>query len=88
LGAYPNPCNPLAQVRFTVGPAAQVIHLAVYDPRGRLVRTLAAGSRAAGTHAAVFDGRDDAGRAVPSGVYFLCLQGPGISRTGKLVLVR
>jgi hypothetical protein len=56
----PNPFNPLTTIRFDL-PAAGPVRLAVYDLAGRLVRVLVEEARAAGSHEAVWDGRDAAG---------------------------
>ncbi|MCB1182549.1 hypothetical protein KDM41_03880 [bacterium] len=69
LAAGPNPFNPETTFRFDQR-AAGWTRLAVFDVRGRVVRTLADGNRAAGGHAIRWDGRDDHGRNLPSGVYF------------------
>lgn len=88
LGNHPNPFNPRTVVSFeirTAGPA----ELAVFDLRGRLVRTLAEGDLAAGRHEAVWDGTDQRGRALASGVYFARLRETGGAvATRKLMLVR
>jgi hypothetical protein len=69
----PNPFNPRTTIRFTL-PADGGARLAIYDLAGRLVRTLVAGSLAAGEHEAVWDGCDDAGRAQASGSYLARLE--------------
>ncbi len=66
----PNPFNPRTTLRFTL-PAAGRARLAVYSVAGQLVRVLADGPMDAGRHGLVWDGLDDAGRSVASGVY-LC----------------
>jgi hypothetical protein len=88
LQAAPNPFNPRTTIAFELPQALDWMELRVYDARGALVRTLAAGPRAAGHGAVEWDGRDGAGRAVPSGVYLAeVLAGP--QRLGtKLTLVR
>jgi flagellar hook assembly protein FlgD len=53
-----------------------------------LVRRLAAGPLAAGEHAVPWDGKDDAGRAAASGVYFVRLEGDGVRSTRKAILLR
>ncbi len=68
----PNPFNPRTTVWFDLD-AAGAATLAVYDLRGRLVRTLAAGPRQAGQHRADWDGRDERGNAAAAGVYLLRL---------------
>ena len=70
---YPNPFNPLTEIAFTVhraGPGS----LRVYDLKGNLVRTLLEGNQSVGRHVVAWDGRDDAGRVAPSGVYVYRLQ--------------
>ncbi|MEZ4387985.1 MAG: FlgD immunoglobulin-like domain containing protein [Candidatus Krumholzibacteriia bacterium] len=85
--ASPNPCNPQTAFRFTL-PAAAAVHLRVYDLAGRRVRTLAAGIPLdAGLHALAWDGRDDAGRIVPSGVYLGRLEAGGQRLTARVALV-
>ncbi|MCK5407640.1 MAG: T9SS type A sorting domain-containing protein, partial [Candidatus Krumholzibacteria bacterium] len=65
----PNPFNPHTKISFTIGDAASV-ELAVYDSRGRRVRILLEEQLLAeGPHRADWNGRDDAGRALPSGIY-------------------
>lgn len=69
LGApYPNPFNPSTTVSFDLAVAGRA-ELAIYALDGRRVATLATGELPAGRHAAVWDGRDDRGRAVASGSY-------------------
>ncbi len=62
--------------------------LSVYDVSGRRVRTLMEGSRGPGVHTVTWDGTDDMGRRVTSGVYFYRLEWNGQSRIGRTVLVR
>ncbi|MHB8080062.1 MAG: LVIVD repeat-containing protein [Candidatus Krumholzibacteriia bacterium] len=85
-GATPNPFNPRTTIRYDVPAAGGDVRLELYDARGRLVRTLVAGRQAAGRQATVWDGRDDAGRRVPSGVYFARLRATGCDAVVKLTL--
>jgi len=86
LRNYPNPFNPATRIQFTLDRDAQV-SLRVFDVQGRAVRTLLNSYLAAGNRVVSWDGRDDRGRALPSGTYFLRLQGGGsyLSRTVNLV---
>ncbi|MCB1183125.1 T9SS type A sorting domain-containing protein [bacterium] len=68
----PNPFNPATEIRFELG-RAQKVDVKIYDVTGRLVRTLVDESRAAGPHAEMWQGRDDAGRPVASGAYYVRL---------------
>jgi hypothetical protein len=69
-------------------PGDRHVALAVYDVSGRLVRRLVDGMRPAGEHAVGWDGLDDRGIAVASGVYYYRLSVDGASAAKKVVLVR
>jgi hypothetical protein len=83
----PNPFNPATAIRFTLA-SKETVTLAVYDLNGRLVRTLVSGSRELGTHSVTWDGRDNAGTSVASGVYFYRLDAGKFSDTRKMVLLK
>jgi hypothetical protein len=68
-GASPNPSNGTTALRFSL-PARANVRLNIYDARGRLVRRLSDETRGAGAHVIQWDGRDDRGRGVPTGIYF------------------
>jgi hypothetical protein len=85
---YPNPFNPTTTVDFTVKGKTRVT-LRVYNVRGQLVRTLVDDTRAPGiTHHAEWDGRNDAGQTVASGVYFYRLATKEFTQTRKMVLLK
>jgi hypothetical protein len=67
--SHPNPFRESTRIEFDLPVAAEAT-LAVYDVGGRVVRTLAAGAFAAGSHAFEWDGRDDHGNPPAAGVYF------------------
>jgi len=83
----PNPFNPVTSLRFSIPEACEVL-LAIYDVNGRLVRTLVDGNREAGMHEVAWDARDDAGRAVASGVYVYRLTAGADVAVRRMVLVR
>lgn len=64
------------------------VSLAIYDVRGRLVRTLVEGKLEAGRHSVVWDGKDTSGRAVASGIYFTTLQTNDAIYTRKMSVLR
>jgi hypothetical protein len=78
---YPNPFNPSTNIQFAV-PHQGNITLAVYNVLGQHVRTLAEGDYAPGQYTVTWDGKDESGRTVTSGMYFARLE------TGSIALVR
>ena len=91
---YPNPFsengvigNAATAIRFTL-PSAGKVSLAIYDVSGRLIDTLESGNRAAGEHLIRWDGRDNRGERVASGVYFYRLTAGDFVATRKLVLLK
>jgi hypothetical protein len=88
LRNYPNPFNSGTTVFFNLLTPSKV-DIEVYDLLGGKVRTLAAGQLyEAGRHSLVWDSRDNAGRAVASGIYFARLNASTRVLIGKMVLIR
>jgi len=83
----PNPFNPTTTIRFAIKDTGPV-NLAVYNSLGQKVRVLADGPRSAGLHAVMWDGRDEAGRSVSSGVYFCRMQAGKYQQTRKMLFAR
>jgi Zn-dependent metalloprotease len=83
----PNPFNPLTVIRYDL-PKASAVDLAVFNASGQRVRTLVAERVAAGSHATAWNGRNDRGDAVGSGVYFYRLTTPEHVETRKMMLVK
>jgi hypothetical protein len=84
---HPNPFNPTTTISYSVAEAGPV-SLDVYDAAGRLVRRLVDGVRAAGSHTATWDGRDDAEHLAGSGIYFYRLHAGKVTETRKMVLLK
>ncbi len=87
LKTFPNPFNPEATIRFELARDTQVT-LRAYDAQGRVVRTILSGYLAAGPRQVRWDGRDDSGRSLPSGTYFLRLQAGLDSRSSTVTLLK
>ncbi len=87
LVAYPNPGNPGTTLAFTLAKPGPVL-LSVHDARGRLLRLLVAGELDAGPQLFTWDGHDDAGRPLASGVYLARLSTHDETVARKLVLAR
>jgi hypothetical protein len=86
-GNYPNPFNPETTLSFSVKEAGAV-RIEIYNLKGQLVRTLVNQELATGNYSAVFDGRDNAGKPVSSGVYYYRMTAPGYTSTRKMVLAQ
>ena len=87
-GNAPNPFNPATVFTFALRDPAPV-RLTVVDPRGRVVRRLLEGEeRPAGPNEIRWDGRDDAGREVPSGSYLFVLEAVGMRYARPASLIR
>jgi hypothetical protein len=83
--SFPNPFSAHTAMFVDVAQQGRVA-LAVYDARGRLVRSLFDAALSAGTHWIAWDGRDDAGRGVSTGVYYI--RAAGEERAGVQRVVR
>ena len=83
----PNPVKTTGVIEYQL-PTSQHVSLKVYDVAGKLVRNLVDETAEAGTHQAVWDGRDERGNRVASGVYLYRLQGENERATKKLIFVR
>jgi hypothetical protein len=84
---FPNPFNPQTTIEYTVSERATV-SIDVFDASGRLVLRLEHGERGPGTYRTVWDGRDGAGNALASGVYFVRLTAGARTLTRKAVLMK
>jgi hypothetical protein len=87
LPAAPNPFSRTTLIHFELARPSQV-HLGVYDVGGRLVRTLAQGRYTEPLHTLTWDSRDESGREVASGVYFVRMAVGGKQETWPLVRIR
>jgi hypothetical protein len=84
---FPNPFNPSTTIEYAL-PARGRVRLRVYDARGTIVRTLVDGVENAGSRRATWDGRDESGAAVASGVYFCRIDAAGTSLSRKMTLLK
>ena len=84
---YPNPFNPSTQIRFTL-PRASKVRVRVFDATGREVATLLEGALTAGPHALLWNGQNENGEIVRSGVYFLRLEAGDEVAMCKMAVVR
>jgi len=84
---YPNPFNPSTAIRFALPEASEIV-VKIFNLTGGEVRTLARGQYQAGMHNVNWDGRDNNGRAVASGVYLYQVQAGSFKQMRKMSLLR
>ncbi len=84
---YPNPFNPSTKIEYTM-PRAGHVSIKIYNLKGELVRTLVDASQDAGRHTVVWDGTNDHGASVASGVYFYETRTAGKVAIQKMALVK
>ncbi len=84
---YPNPFNAGTVLSYSLE-APAVVELAVYDVSGRRVALIERSSRGPGEHGRVWDGRDEGGRRLASGVYFLRFRAGEAAAVRKIVILR
>jgi beta-lactamase superfamily II metal-dependent hydrolase len=87
LQNYPNPFNPVTRIEFSLDERARV-SLAIYEISGKLVRILVNETEPAGRHAAIWNGEDESGMHVASGVYVCRLEASGKTAMRKMVLLK
>jgi flagellar hook assembly protein FlgD len=84
---YPNPFNPSTTIKFAL-PEAGEVRLAIYNMSGQLVRTLYAGEMPAGRFEVEWNGTNESGERVASGVYVYVLKAGEFTAQRKLVLMK
>lgn len=86
----PNPFGGSTLIAYAIPGSAPStpVSLSIFDPAGRLVRTLVQGSKPAGEHIVTWDGRNEKDETVAAGVYLCCLRLAGKNLTRQIVIVR
>ena len=87
LSLGPNPLSASTTVRFSL-PAAERVALRLFSADGRLLRTLAAGEMAAGSHALAWDRTGADGLTLPAGVYYCRLEGERTRLSRPVIVIR
>ncbi|KPL05477.1 MAG: hypothetical protein AMJ73_00785 [candidate division Zixibacteria bacterium SM1_73] len=87
---YPNPFNPTTKIQYAVGSRQTPIHitLKIHNILGQEVRTLVDGPKTGGSHEVIWDGKDDRGREVASGIYLYQLKAGDLTETKKMLLLK
>lgn len=88
---YPNPFNPTTNIAYEL-PGPSKVHLAIYDAMGRRIRILIDEEQSPGYHSLLWNGTDDSGREVASGLYFYRISASGSGKvflsTQKMLLLK
>jgi flagellar hook assembly protein FlgD len=84
---YPNPFNPETTIKYSV-PRSGNVSLIIYDSLGKLVKLLVDESKTIGHYEVNWNGKNDLGINVSSGIYFCKMSSHGISKSIKMVLVK
>jgi len=84
---YPNPFNPTTNIRFQLSESERV-SIVIFNTSGQTIRVLADGSFSAGEHQLEWDGRDQFGHKVSSGVYFYQLKTDGFNKVLRMILTK
>jgi len=88
VGSFPNPSNPATSIVFSVADPGGRVSIRVFDLSGRMVRTLMNRPMAPGAYTLRWDGTNDQGAEVASGVYFCRMEAPGFTDERKLTLLK
>jgi hypothetical protein len=84
----PNPFNPTTMMRYDVPAPGGIVRIEIFDVSGRRVRTLLHAPQPPGTHVATWNGENERGEAVASGVYFVRMSAAAFTQTRKAVLLK
>ncbi|PKN76012.1 MAG: hypothetical protein CVU49_01175 [Candidatus Cloacimonetes bacterium HGW-Cloacimonetes-2] len=85
---YPNPFNPTTTISFTVKDPAGLVDVSIYNQRGQLVRRLFSGVPHNNLITLVWDGTDDMGSAVGTGLYLYRMETVGYTETRKMIMIK
>ncbi|UCG54911.1 MAG: T9SS type A sorting domain-containing protein [Dehalococcoidia bacterium] len=86
---YPNPFNPITTISYEVGEGKPVtVEIHIYDVRGTLVKTLVNEIKQPGHYLVVWNGRNDVGQQVSTGIYFYQFRAGHFAQTKKLLLLK
>jgi hypothetical protein len=89
VGNFPNPFNPTTTIKFEIGNGKlENVVVNIYNIRGQHIRTLVNGMYSAGSHSVVWNGTDDNGRAVSSGMYFYRMTAGEYTSVGRMMLLK
>jgi flagellar hook assembly protein FlgD len=84
---YPNPFNPVTMIEYSI-PSRTRVNIEIFNVLGQKVQTLVNEMKPAGTYWIEWNGNDDAGRSVSTGVYLYHISAGGVMQTKKMLLLK
>ncbi len=87
-GNYPNPFNPETTISFSVAQTSSLVNLEIYNLKGQNIKTLVNEILPAGSHSVIWNGTDDMGKSVASGVYLYKMKTGNYTSTKKMILMK
>ncbi|MEA2095611.1 MAG: FlgD immunoglobulin-like domain containing protein [Candidatus Cloacimonadota bacterium] len=88
IGNYPNPFNPTTTISFSVTQNSNFVNLEVFNIKGQKVKQLVNEQLSAGEHQVIWNGKDDNGKTVTSGIYFYKMKSGSYTSTKKMILMK
>jgi hypothetical protein len=86
-GNFPNPFNPTTTIAYSVK-TPEAVTIGIFNVKGQLIRTLVNEAKEAGNHTVVWNGDDNSGRRVSSGIYYYKMSAGKYSSTRKMVMMK
>ncbi len=88
LRNFPNPFNPVTTISFETTNLHENTRIEIYNLKGQKVKTLVNEELAAGKHSVIWNGADDSGKSVSSGIYFYKMRAGNYTSTKKMILMK
>lgn len=87
LSNYPNPFNPTTTIQFYL-PVEMPVEIKIYNMMGKLVKQIVDDKKDAGYHSIVWDGKDETGVSIGSGMYFYTVEIEGYREVNRMILLK
>ena len=88
IGNYPNPFNPTTTISFSVTQTSSFVNLEIFNLKGQKVKRFVNETLPVGTHSVIWNGTDDSGKSVTSGIYFYKMKSGNYTSTKKMILLK
>ena len=85
--SYPNPFNPKTTILFDL-PRSEIVDISIFNIKGQLVKTLVSSFKEQGSHSVVWNGNDDSGKTVGSGIFFYKIKTANEIAVSKLLMLK